>query len=119
MKNYLVQDDSRIFPKLKVADIGSRVTFYCESSGSVKWFFEKKNTLPTSLPIHFKTSLTINDIELQNAGFYFCYGSLGDNSSTFLSKAELHVYGELKYHTYYFQCLAIIRVNLFNLFSKV
>ena len=99
MKNYLVKDDSKIIPKVKAADIGTKVTLYCDSLDIVKWFFERQDTLPTSLPIHLKSSLTLQ-IKVESSGFYFCYSCSRKYRYSFLAKAELIVYGELPYDTF-------------------
>ena len=63
----------------------------------MKWFYEKKDTLPTSFPMDVKPSLTINPVKMESTGFYFCYTTLLEVRSSFLAKAELIIYGELRY----------------------
>lgn len=93
---YLVRDDVRIIPRSKAAALGSDAIFTCLSSHTVRWYFEPKDRFPQSTPISIKKNLKIYPVKKENAGFYFCYGTLDIVKDHFLAKAELVIKGELK-----------------------
>ena len=72
-------------PLIEVAKVGSTVEFTCSSSYKMKWKFENsaenfsiENSLPPNgkmmTPTKRISILQINNVRLDNAGYYVCYG---------------------------------------------
>ena len=61
----------------------------------MKWFFEPVNAIKTFTNIADSRSITIQDIKLKDAGYYYCYGLYKNNPEPVLGRGQLKVYGKL------------------------
>ena len=91
-----MNDTTKIFPLLYRADVNDSITFYSRNSqDDVRWYFESHKFSPKFMPISTGKILILKEIELENAGFYFCYGLYKrKHMKHFLAKAELKIYGK-------------------------
>ena len=76
------------------ADVGDTELIICKTFGNGVWYFQTERRNPKGSPIFFGNTILLSDIELNQAGFYYCYGSYQYLSKHFLANAELRVYGE-------------------------
>ena len=80
--------------------IGKIVSYHCTSVGVTRWFFSSMDKSSTTKLISFKPNLTIFSVTLNDAGFYYCYGSFYHNLH-FISVTQLKVLGECMVIIYY------------------
>ena len=90
----VVKDDSKITPVYLVIDLGDKVSFTCYSDeGLTKWFFKVPNT--AGRLSEKSNTLFFNQVMLNDAGYYYCYGYYEKKHKYFIARAELRVRGEL------------------------
>lgn len=86
-----------VYPSLNRGNVNGNISFSCQNAGmAASWYFEKRKSSPKYLPIFITNILQLEELEIEHAGFYFCYGLYKKKSGKhFLAKAQLKVYGKL------------------------
>ena len=74
----------------KKANIGTSVSFTCNSIRDTRWYFRDITTPPISRD----NLLVIDPVELRHRGNYFCFGHYLVQPKHFIARARLQVYGE-------------------------
>ena len=91
----LVTDNSRIQPGVFKSEVGTTVTFTCNSTRQVHWS-HKDSSLPGNAVVVGHV-LTIFKITLRNGGIYYCFGT-HDLYLQFMARCELIVYDQKRIH---------------------
>jgi len=65
------------------------------SENATKWFFDKME-VQSNVHMHGNTSrwILIDNVTIENAGYYYCYGKSNISSKYFLSSAILILWGK-------------------------
>ena len=88
----IVYDNTRISPRINKVDVGAMALFRCNSYYAVTWLFIKETLVRRFL--YRGSTLKINRTSLNDAGAYYCYGSIFRGYQHFWARAKLKVYGE-------------------------
>jgi len=94
---FLIEPKHHVVPQNEIAVTGDTVTFVCHSSIEVTWLFNGDD-LPNNCEeskIKSGTSsyiLTVQDVEITNAGMYECNGKT-EHHISFTDEGQLKVIG--------------------------
>jgi len=86
--------DSEVSPSKADLDVGSNVTFTCNSSTDPVWIKAKWETPKLGILHSHGSDLSLYSVRIQDKGLYFCYGYNSTAKKFFLAKAALNVYGK-------------------------
>ena len=92
--NSATYDDTKIYPALIKADLGTSAIFTCLTSAYAIWSFSSDGMKKQANSMYMGTKLVIDVVELKHNGYYFCSGTDPDTKRQFVARAELKVYGE-------------------------
>ena len=84
----------------------SAATIHCSSLTRPKWYYNAFDSLRESTLILKSLKLSLHNVALNNAGYYYCYGADIDTKRMFFAKVHVIVLGE-----YYNFCSTIMYSN--------
>ena len=93
----LENNDKKIHPRTIKLERGSgRGSFLCATNEYARWFYSRTyNEVNADIVLVSEDYyITFRDPELEQCGYYYCYGHNAENHS-FISAAKLKVYGKL------------------------
>ena len=93
----LVKNDKNIYPRTIKFERGSgRGSFLCATNEYARWFYSRTyNEVNADIDlVSEKIFIIFRDPELEQCGYYYCYGQDAENHS-FISVANLKLYGKL------------------------
>jgi len=83
-----------ITPNKKVAVIGQKITFQCMSENPTAWFYEKMEILSNVWEgTEQSHKISIDEVGVEHAGYYYCYGKNDTSKKPFLTSALLTLRG--------------------------
>lgn len=91
--NFLVQDDSKIYPSKQKTTSGGNVTFYCNSSNAI-WYYQYFRNINSWQFIIVGSMLERKLVRYSDTGYYYCYGSYSNSSKHFIAITQLNVHGK-------------------------
>lgn len=71
----------QVMPEMRVVSIGESTNFTCTSGIELKWTFED-GPLPENANPVGENMLLINNVQLENSGFYYCEGYIKSESGS-------------------------------------
>lgn len=92
-------DDSRMYPAVRSAKLGSNAYFICDSITLATWSHldYDNHSMPTNAHRYTPSVLMIYRIELYNIGVYECKGTT-ENYGQFYARGTLKIIGMLQQH---------------------
>ncbi len=99
----LAKASDRIAPHELKVEIGDQVHFGCHLEKEIKWFHELIKYQPQTYPFAVGNRyLSIESVQLNNSGNYFCYGVHPKTETAVVSKSQLIVYGKQCFFVVFF-----------------
>lgn len=89
------QEDSLISPYEWKTTSGSNITFYCNSSNGVIWYYQYFRSMNSLQIIHDDNNMFQREsVRYYDSGYYYCYGSYSNSSKHFIAMTQLNVHGK-------------------------
>ncbi len=85
---------SNVNPRRQISRIGETVRFECYGSISYIWYYSREKENPKTEAIHYNSKYTIDYVNTEQTGYYYCLGKSIDNGEYFMEESELLVLGK-------------------------
>ena len=85
---------NQIKPARAEIELGKVITFKCRSVVPAKWFYEKRKLSSNAISSGSDNAMTVHNVKIKNAGYYYCFGNERTSGKPFLSRTQLVIKGK-------------------------